>query len=73
MGDSILNGLTEENLSKQDNVRIRKFSRATVDDLNYHAHLILCKKPKHNIVYIITNDATRSTSWETSDTLLKQK
>ena len=35
MGDLILNGLIEENLSKQHNVRIRKFPGATVDDLNY--------------------------------------
>ena len=41
IGDSILNGLIEENLSKQHNVRIRKFPEATVDDLNYHLHPIL--------------------------------
>ena len=35
MGDSILNGLIEENISKQHNVRIRKFPGATVDDLMY--------------------------------------
>ena len=35
MRDSILNGLIEENLSKQHHVRTRKFPGATVDDLNY--------------------------------------
>ena len=60
MEDSILNGLTEENLSKQHNVRIRKFPGATVDDLNYHVHP--SKKPKH--IHIGTNDATRSTFGE---------
>ena len=73
MGDSILNGLIEENLSKQHNVRIRKFPGATVDDLNYHVHPILDRKPKHIIVHIGTNDATRSTSREILDKLLKQK
>ena len=35
---SILNGLIEENLSKQHNVRIRKLPGATVDNLNHHVH-----------------------------------
>ena len=73
MRDSILNGLIEENLSKQHHVRIRKFPGSTVDDLNYHVHPILRKKPKHIIVHIGTNDATRSTSRETLDKLVKLK
>ena len=59
IGDSILNGLIEENLSKQHNIRIRKFPAAILDDLNYRVHPILCKKPKHIIIHIGTNDATR--------------
>ena len=73
IGDSILNGLIEENISKQHNVRIRKFPGATVDDLNYHVHPILRKKPKHIIIHIGTNDATHSTSREILDKLLKLK
>ena len=73
MGDSILSGLTEENLSKQNNVRIRKFPGVTVDDFNYHVHPISRKKPKHIIVHTGTNDATRSTSREILDKLLKLK
>ena len=73
MGDSILDGLSEENVSKQHNVRIRKFPGATVDDLNYHVHPILRKKPKHIIVHILANDATRSISREILDKLLKLK
>ena len=73
IGDSILNGLIEENISKQYNVRIRKFPGATVDDLNYHVHPILRKKPKHIIIHIGTNDATHSTSREILDKLLKLK
>ena len=47
MGDSILNGLTEENLFKQNNFRKRKFPGATADDLNFHVHPILCKKNRN--------------------------
>ena len=72
MEASTLNGLIEENLSKQ-HVRIRKFPGATVNDLNYYVHPILCKKLKHIIVHIGTNDATRSTYREILDKLLKQK
>ena len=43
IGDLILNGIIEENLSKQHSGRIRKFPGATVDDLNYHLHPILHK------------------------------
>ena len=44
-----------------------------MDDLNYHVHPILRKKPKHIIVHIGTNDDTRSTSREILDKLLKLK
>ena len=72
IGDSILNGLIEENLSKQHNVRIRKF-RGAVDDLNCNVHPILRKKPKHIIIHIGTNDALHSASREILDKLLKLK
>ena len=72
-GDSILNGLIEENLSKQHNVRIRKFPGATVDDLNYHVHPILRKKPNYIIIHIGTNNATHSIFREILDKLLKLK
>ena len=70
-----MNGLIEENLSKQHNVRIRKFPRATVDDFNYHLNPILRKKTKHIIVHIGTNDVAHhhSTARETIDKLLKLK
>ena len=71
--DSILNGLIEENISKQHNVKIRKFPRTTVDDLIYHIHPILRNQPKHIIINIGTNNATRSTSREILDKLLKLK
>ena len=44
-----------------------------MDDLNYHVHSILRKKPKHIIIHIGTSDATYSTSREILDKLLKLK
>ena len=44
-----------------------------MDDLNYHVNPILRKKPKHIIIHIGVNDATRSTSREILDKLLKLK
>ena len=52
----------------QHYVGIRKFPGATVDDLIYHVHPILRKKPKH----IIHIDASFSTFRETSETLIKE-
>ena len=49
IGDLILSGLIEENLSKQHNIRIRKFPGAIVDDLSYHGHPILRKKPNTSL------------------------
>ena len=68
-----MKGLIKENLSKQHNVRIRKFPGGNIHDLNYHVHSILCKKPKHIIVHIGTNDATCSTSREILGKILKLK
>ena len=36
MGDSILNGVIERNLSNDRSVKVRKFPGATVDDLRHH-------------------------------------
>ena len=46
---------------------------ATAHDLNYHVCPILRKKPKHIIVQIGTNNASRSTSREILEKLLKLK
>ena len=46
---------------------------ATVDNLNYHVHPVLRKKPKHIIVHIGTSDATCSTSGEILNKFLKLK
>ena len=53
MRDSILNELTEVNLYKQYNVRIRKFPGAAMDDLNHHVHSTLRKKLKHHYSHMM--------------------
>ena len=60
-------------LSKQHNVRIRKFPGATADNLSNCVHPILHKKPKHITVHIGTNDATCSTSRGVLEKPLKLK
>ena len=37
MGDSILNGVIERNLSNDRSVKVRKFPGVTVDDLLHHS------------------------------------
>ena len=54
-------------------IKFLYYPLATVDGLNYHVHPILRKKPKQIIVHIGTNDATRPTSREILDKLLKLK
>ena len=44
-----------------------------MDDLNYYAHPVLRKKPKHIIIHIETNDATRPTSTKMLNKLLQLK
>ena len=44
-----------------------------MDDLNYHVHPVLCKKLKDIIIHSGTNDATRLTSREVLEKLLKLK
>ena len=61
MGDSILNDVTERNLSNNRSVKVRKFLGATVDDLR-HVLPIIWKQPKYLIIYSGTNNAVKSTS-----------
>ena len=73
MGDSILNGVIERNLSNDRSVKVRKFPGATVDDLRHHALPIIWKQPKYLIIYAGTNDAVKFTSRDISNKLLQLK
>ena len=48
MGDSILNGVIERNLSNDRSVKVRKFPGATVNDLRHHALPIIRKQQIFN-------------------------
>ena len=73
MGDSILNGVTERNLSNDRSVKVRKFPGATVDDLRHHALPIIRKQPKYLIIYAGTNDAVKFTSRDILNKMLQLK
>ena len=68
MGDSILNGVIERNLSNDRSVKVRKFPGATVDDLRYHALSII-----HLIIHAGTNGAVKFTSRDILNKLLQLK
>ena len=72
-GDSILNGVTERNLSNNQSVKVRKFPGATVDDLQHHALRIIRKQPKYLIIHAGTNDAVKFTSRDILNKLFQLK
>ena len=73
MGDSILNGVIERNLSNDRSVKVRKLPGATVDDLRHHALPIIRKQPKSLIIHGGTNDAVKFTSIDVLNKLLHLK
>ena len=66
MGDSVLNGVIERNLSNNPSVKIRKIPGATVDDLRHHALPIIRKQPKPLIIQAGTNDVVKFSSRDIS-------
>ena len=73
MGDSILNGVIERNLSNDRSVKVRKFPGATVDDLRHHALPIIRKQPKYLIIHAGTNNAVKLTTRDILNKLLQLK
>ena len=73
VGDSILNGVIERNLSNNLSVKVRKFPGATVDDLRHHALPTIWKQPKYIIIHAGTNDAVKLTSRDILNKLLQLK
>ena len=61
LGNSILSGILEENLSNELPVKVRGFPGATVEGLQHHALAIIWKKPKFIILHAGANDAVRTT------------
>ena len=71
VGDSILTGIDEKRLSRNNQVvKVRDFRGATIDDLKHHLVPLLKKKPEHIILHIGTNDAVSKTSRQILDELL---
>ena len=62
IGDSILNGVIERNLSNDRSVKGRKFAGATINDLRHHALPIIRKQPKYLSIHAGTNAAAKFTS-----------
>ena len=74
MGDSILNGIVEENLCGQGRLfKIKRFPGSTADDLSHHIIPKIRKKPTNVIIDTGTNDVPSLTSKEIQDNILKLK
>ena len=74
VGDSILTGIDEKRLLRNNQVvKVRDFRDATIDDLKHHLVPLLKKKPEHIILHNGTNDAVSKTSRRILDDLLQLK
>ena len=69
IGDSILNGLSEQGLRKKHNVKIRAHSGATSYDIKDHMRPIARRKPDCIIVHCGTNDLTKKDGINTLETI----
>ena len=58
IGDSILNGLVDRGLSKNGNIKTRKYPGCTTRDLKHHVIPTIEKKPWVIIIHAGTNDLT---------------
>jgi len=62
-GDSIINGILEEKMSREDStVKVHKFPGANVDSMRKNLIPIITKNTSHLILHVATNDATTSPS-----------
>ena len=74
VGDSIINGVTEERINKKDRpVKVRNFPGATVPDMEHYLIPIIQKKPSNIILHVGTNDVKNLPSRTVLDNILKLK
>ena len=73
MGDSILNGVIESNISNDRPLKVRKFPGATVDNVRYYALPIIWKQPKFLVIHMGNNHAVKFTSRDILNKLLQVK
>ena len=69
IGDSILNGLSEQGLRKRHIVRIRAHSGATSLDIKDHIRPIMRRKPDCVLVHCGTNDLSNKDGIDTIETI----
>ena len=69
IGDSILNGLSEQGLRKRHNVKIRAHSGATSLDIKDHIRPIIRRKPDCVLIHCGTNDLTKKDPINTTETI----
>lgn len=72
-GDSTLNGTREGNLSKEQTVKLKRSLRASVEDIQDHALLIIQKKPRYMTIHAGTNHPSRSNSRKICSRFLQLK
>jgi lysophospholipase L1-like esterase len=72
-GDSMINGLKENKLSKFKNVKVRCFSGAKIADMMDYVKPLLKKAPDTIIIHCGTNDSINYTSREILDDILMLK
>ena len=58
IGDSLLNGLIDDKLSRNKSIKTRKYGGCTTNDLKHHVMPTIEKKPKIIICHVGTNDIT---------------
>ena len=58
IGDSILNGLVDKGLSKNGNIKTRKYPGCTTSDMKHHVIPTIQKHPAAIIIHAGTNDIT---------------
>ena len=74
VGDSIINGVIEERITKKDRpVKVRNFPGATVADMEHYLIPIIQKQPSNIILHVRTSDAKNLPSRTVLDNLLKLK
>ena len=74
IGDSILNGITQEQLSRKRRVvEVHIFQGATVDDMKHQVIPLLHKEPRFIIIHTGTTDAPYLTSRKVLDNLITLK
>ena len=67
IGDSILNGLSEQGLRKRRNVKVRAHSGATSLHIKDHVGPILRRKPDCVLIHFGTNDLTKKDPIDTTE------